>query len=130
MTFITTGVLAFGGNKKAKGKQGNFKQVMAQLKLSEDQKDKLKVMRSENRDKSKMSKGEMKDLHMKLEVGFSGQETESELRSLHQKIKTIRMAKMDKRFERMMRIRSVLNSTQRKKFFELHKNMRKNRKGH
>ena len=130
LAFTTSGAFAFGGGgKKGKGGKGQFKQILKQLELTDEQKDKLKSIRKENKDKYRMTKGEMKELHEKLEDGFSSNSSESELQGLHTKIKEIRIKKMDKRFNRMMSIRSVLNETQRKRFFELHKSMRKNKRG-
>ena len=134
MTMVLVGMTASGayafGGKKEKGGNGEFRKILKQLDLSDEQKEKLKSMREESKDKSKPNKGEMKELHTKLQAAFTSNASDSELITLHTQIKELRMKHMDRKFNRMIGIRSVLNETQRKKFFELHQQMRKGKRGH
>ena len=85
--------------------------------------------RKENKGKYKTNKGEGKKLHSELQEAFKSNASDSTLTDLHNKIKTVRNTRMDRKFNKMMSIRSVLNETQRKNFFELHQEMKKGRRG-
>src|SRR5690606_17484552 len=117
---------AFGGGNKG-GEKKHFKKIMQQLDLSDEQKTKLKSFKEENKG-DKPKKGELKELNEKLQTGFLNNASDSELKDIHNQIKALKTSRMDKRFNHMMNIKSVLNDVQRKKFFELKEQMRSNRK--
>lgn len=113
----------------AKGdKKGFMKEVLSQLNLTEEQKTKLKELRKDKKPK-KSDHGEIKKLREELQAKYASNASESELKSIHNKIKELRNSKIDNRFERMTKIRSVLTLEQRKKFQELMQQKRQSRKG-
>lgn len=119
---------AFGGGKGG-GKKGGFGKILKQLDLTEEQEAKLKTLRKAKKEDRGKNKGEMKELHEKMKAAFINGKNDSEVQALHTQIKAMKMEKMDKRFQHMMDIRSVLTPDQRKKFFELQHSMRGHKKG-
>lgn len=100
---------------------GGMKEIMKQLDLTDEQKEKLKSLREENKKMEKGDKGEIKELWKQMEEKFGTSASESELRTLHDKMKSLRTQKADNRFNRLMKIRNILTVEQRKKFQELRK---------
>lgn len=130
MLLLTSHAYAFGGGKQ-KGQHGErgFAKILKQLDLSDDQKQKLKEFRKEKKEDRKSHKGDMKAMHEKMKQAFISGKSEAELKTLHNEIKAQKIEKMDKRFEHMMKIRSVLTQEQRAKFFELQHSMRGKHRG-
>lgn len=103
--------------------------IFRQLNLSEDQKSKLKAMRSANKDtnraKRKEIKAKLKDIRMKMKAG--GVSTD-ELKSLHSQKKSLKNEMMDLRFSRMLALKEILTAEQFQKFQELRKDRKEERR--
>lgn len=124
VAFMAPNVWAESKEKGSRGEgRGGFGKILKQLELTDDQKEALKASRkahkAENKDSKTNSREELKGLRNELKAKFASDASESELRSLHTKIKTLRSAKAEKRFGKMMNIRKILTVEQRKKFQEL-----------
>lgn len=103
-----------------KGKMGGgFKQILKQLDLTKEQQEKLKALKDDDGEDWKKTRAEMKENRDKMKEAFKSSSSEADVRKLHESIKATRIQKMDRRFDKMMKIRSVLTPEQRVKFIEL-----------
>ncbi|MFT6630551.1 MAG: protein CpxP [Bacteriovoracaceae bacterium] len=112
------------GRKGGKGEGKGFSKILKQLDLSDDQKVKLKELRKAKKSAGKSDHGELKKLREEMKSKFASSASESEIRALHNKIKTMRHAKGDERFSRVMEIRNILTVEQRKQFQSLQEERR------
>lgn len=112
---------------KKEGK-GHMKEILSQLNLSDEQKEQLKAARKENKKLGKGQKEEIKKLWQQMKDKFGTAASESEMRSLHNKLMSLKSEKREKRFNRIMKIRNILNVEQRKKFQQLRMAKRKGKK--
>jgi len=114
----------------AKGKdfRKKHKQIFKQLNLTKEQRSKMKTLRANNKGSMKSLRQQKKKIRQQMNTALSSNTDESKLRSLHSEITKIHGQLKDAKFERMLAIRKILTPEQRTQFFELKKQMRKNRR--
>lgn len=110
--------------KRGKGHSKIFKE----LGLSEDQMIKVKALRKEDRGLNKEVKRTIRANREKMKEVFASGSSDSELRTLHKEMKTLRNQRDDKKFEKMLKIRSILTPEQRVKFQKLKSKRRQGKK--
>jgi Spy/CpxP family protein refolding chaperone len=64
-----------------------------------------------------------------MKGAFKSNANESKLRSIHSKIQSYRNQMSDLRFEKLLKVRSILTAEQRAKFDELKAQMKEKRRG-
>lgn len=114
-----------------KGKGKGFGKIFKELGLSDEQKEKIKSFRLEGKKSKanhKESKEKIKALREKMKASFASSASESELKALHTELTGLRSQQNNERFEKMLKIRSVLTPEQRVKFQELKGNKREGKK--
>ncbi len=104
-----------GSNAFAKHHRG----MMKELNLSEEQRKQMKEIRSANRDQMKSLRTQKKELHEKMQNLLKTNGSDSDLKSLHEKLSQTKAQMGKLRFEQMLAIRKILNEDQRKKFHEM-----------
>lgn len=112
----------------AKGDRKRGK-VFKELGLSSEQMDKVKSLRKEDKGSGKEIRKSIKEKREQIKKAFASSASDSDLRALHEDIKKLRLQKDDARFEKMLKIRSILTPEQRVKFQEL-KSKNRSRKKH
>lgn len=106
-----------------------WKKMMEQLELSDDQKEELREIRKSSKDSHKALKKTIKEKRKTLETLLREDAAEADIRTAHQELQALKQVKVNQRFEKMMSIREILNAEQRKKFHEL-RPKRKGKHGH
>lgn len=117
-TFSISDTYAKRGGGKGMGK------ILKQLDLSDEQKEKLKAHRETNQGNKELRK-QVKELREKMKASFDSNASDTELRRVHSELKSIRSQIADKRFEKMLFIRSILTTDQWRKL----QAMKEQRKG-
>lgn len=117
---LSFGLTLFAKSKEAPRAMGMMK-VLQQLDLTAEQKEKLKELRKNRKDggHGKENVEEVRKLRQELKEKFASNASDSELRKINDKMKSLRSSKTDLRFERMMEVRAILTVEQRKKFQDL-----------
>ena len=122
---IFTSPLCFakGGEHK-----GHLKKIFKQLDLSKEQKQSLKKLREEKSADMKGLRQQKKALRDSMSEAMMSDASDDQLRSLHKEVHS-KMANIQSqiktnRFEKILKIRSVLSPAQRKTFFEMKKKMK------
>ena len=105
------------GKKRGGGKRKG--KILKQLDLTSEQKDQFKKFRQENKTNRKAKREQIKSLRAEMKKSFQSDASESSLRTLHAKLKGLRSQMADSRFNKMLKIRSVLTPEQRTKFYQL-----------
>ncbi len=131
-TFIITTITILtltSVNLHAAGK-GKVNGIMKQLDLSQEQRASLKeVRKTYSRAQIKENKKQIKTKREELKNAMLNNGSDGQLKSLHQEIQNLKNSISNLRFEKLMKVRSILTSEQRIKFHKLRSEKRKNRKG-
>ena len=123
-------VLAFTLPASAEGGKWHERRNMMfkNLDLDDDQKEKLKEVRSRFRPQMKTFRKKRRELRKSMHKAMESDTSESDLRSMHKEVSDNQRISGDLRFEKMIEIRRVLKPDQRAKFFEMKREMRKKRR--
>ena len=108
--------VSFAKDKKG-GKGMGMMQMLKELDLSKEQKEKMKALRSEAPKKS--NRDEIKALKEQLQQKFASNAKDAELKALNDKIIDAESNQRKSMYERVLKIRSILTPEQRKKFLKL-----------
>jgi Spy/CpxP family protein refolding chaperone len=123
-------ILSLSSSALAQGKRGGGKRIgkiLKQLDLSAEQKEQFKKFRQASKSDRKSKRTEVKSLRAEMKKSFQTNASDSSLKSLHQKLKALRGEMADFRFNKMLKIRSILTSDQRTKFYQLRADQRQSR---
>jgi len=116
--------LAFGAldaqARRDRGGHGHGDYMFKKLDLTKEQKEKLADLRKNQKGDIKETVKKMRSLREKAKTAFEGTASDSELKAIHQEMKTLRSEIEDQRFQRILAIRSILTPEQRKKFHDGH----------
>ena len=104
------------------------KHLAQKLDLSSEQMEKIQAHRKENKTKGKDIRSQMKKTKDEIDKAFVNGDSTASLNALHSKIKSLKTSQMDIQFNKLVFMKSVLNSEQRQKFIEMKKG-RKKKKG-
>ena len=128
LAFTSPVCFAKGGGHK------HLKKIFEQLDLSPEQKKSLKSLRDNKDTSMKDLREKKKSLKNTIGEAMMSDASEAKLRSLHTdisaQISSIQSQIKTKRFEKMLKIRSILAPEQRKTFFEMKKKMKKGKGRH
>ena len=124
---------AVGSNAEARrgergGKGSMHKKVMKELNLTVEQKEKIAIIRGEERKARKAKREQRKELKESMHqaiVNFN----ESEMRKAHNQLEELRANHNNKRFENLIKLLKILTPEQRKEFAELNKKYKDRRNG-
>jgi Spy/CpxP family protein refolding chaperone len=108
------------------GRKGE--RLAKKLDLSSDQIEKVKAHRKENKGQGKEVRQQMKQAKLDLDKAFSNGDSDSGLKAIHSRLKDLKSKQMDIQFNKLIFMKSVLNSEQREKFVKMRKG-KKHRKG-
>lgn len=109
-------VQALGGQQD--GMQGEFK-LMEQLDLTTDQKQKLKAIYYQNKDRLLQRKQAVRQVTKELRDLMVGTASADEVRTKYQQVEAVRQQLEAESFECMLATRDVLTPTQRSQFAQL-----------
>ncbi len=126
--FITVMIMSLSLNAMSAGKErGKHRKmgIMKELDLSAEQRKELKEFRKSSKESKKTTRAEIKSLREQMKKSFQSNASESSLKSMHEKLKTLRSNMADFRFNKMLKIRSILTPDQRAKFYELRSKRKK-----
>jgi len=124
MMFVlaTLPFLAFSFDAEARGRGGKMNreggpaEMMKELNLSAEQREKLVEIRKANRAKMETLRDKMNDFHKKMEEALQSNASADEARKLHKEYRPLRQEMEDQRFEQILKVREILTPDQRKKF--------------
>ena len=108
---------------------GEFRHILQQLDLSDDQKAQLKKARQDVGTQMKNLRSQMKDLRKQMFDAMKTNADDAKLTSYHNQIKEVHSKLADMRFQKMIAVRKILNDSQRAKYFELMSQRRGHHKG-
>lgn len=94
--------------------------LMKELKLTAEQKEKIKAEREKRKSDMKATREKSKAAREKLREAFQQNASADQLRALKNEVQAAHMALANARFEGMLAIREVLTPEQRTKFNEWH----------
>ena len=113
------------------GKHGgkHMKKVLSQLDLTADQKTQIKSLHEGERQNHKQAKEQMKKDKEAFKAAMSDSSvSDSKLKEMHEALINSKIAKMRSKFDKALKIRSVLTSEQQVKFRALMKEHKKNKR--
>lgn len=112
--------------------KGDFhEKILKQLNLTTEQAAQLKAIKQSEKADIKKMREDKKALHDKMKQALASDSSEEALRKIHNQKMDLRKQIADARFEKMLSVRKILTSEQRKKFHELMEKKRGRRgRGH
>lgn len=119
IVFILSLVLTSSVFARGKERGDKIEKVMKSLNLSEDQYKKLKEYKSSTRSKYKGLRKEIKKAKESLRDGFINNVSDSELKTRNEKVLALRSQMTEKRFNKVLFLKNLLNDEQRKKYMEM-----------
>jgi Spy/CpxP family protein refolding chaperone len=125
--FILTLSTSSFAEGKRRGGAKRVGKILKQLELTQEQKEQFKKFRQETKTNRKSKREEIKSLRAEMKKSFQSDASESSLRSLHEKLKNLRSQMADFRFNKMIKIRSILTTEQRAKFNQLRAEQKQSR---
>lgn len=134
-TLVMTSIISFADddNEGRKNFKARKAEMMKSLNLTEEQQKQMKEIRSGN-DKSGMKnkRALIKKKMEEMDSAISGNASSEEIKSLHLEIQQLKNQKANARLDKMLKMREILTSEQRKKFHEMKKKRRgkRGRKNH
>ena len=105
-----------------------IQKIFKELNLTKEQKEKLKKQRKEELKKRSKTEKEIHEARQEMQNSFASTKSNKYLKKLHQKFQNLRNKMADLRFEKTMKLRSILTLEQRKKFTEIMKPKRNKQK--
>ena len=100
--------------------------LMEQLNLSQDQKQKLQAIHSQNKDEISQRKQAVRQATRELRDLMAGNASADEIRAKHQQVQDLRQQLEKVSFESMLAMREVLTPAQRSQFAQLMEQGKKN----
>ena len=110
------------GPKRAEGGKHNW---MAQLNLSEEQKQKLQATRSQYKDQIFQRKQAVRQITQQLRDLMVSNASADEIRAKHQQVQQLRQQLEEASFESMLATREILTLDQRRQYAQLMEKRRK-----
>jgi len=110
------------------GHEGKKDKWMAELNLTEEQKEKLKPIREDFHEKKKGMRTEMREARKELQAAFKTDASEKSLRKKFKKLQALKNKMANSRIEKMFAIRRILTLEQREKLKAFHHG-RKHKRG-
>lgn len=107
------------------GHHRDGQKIFRKLNLTEDQRSKMKELRSGNKGVRKELRQQIKATRQKMKTPNL---TTDQMKSIHEELKGLENQMMDLRFQRMLQVKEILTAEQFEKFKSLRKDRRKDRK--
>jgi len=118
---------AFARKRGKGGEDGGRQRIFKELGLNDNQKAKMKEIRSSRKAKMKQLKENKKNAREAFKSALGSGSSDSNLKSLHKEMLSAHNNFKTYRFETMLQTRSLLDDNQKKKFHELKSKMRHKR---
>lgn len=128
---LSTQAMARGGEGKGKG---HFKELAKELNLTKEQMEKIKTHRksmkssSGSKEDRKAKREKRKQYKQDLKQAFINGESDSKIAEIHGKIQSLRSGNKERRIQKMIFMKNILNKEQRVKFMEIREKKRSERK--
>lgn len=105
------------GAAQAKGGfgKGGLRQMVEELNLTDEQKEKAKKIHQDGRDAIKAKREAMKKAHDELEAAIQGKATDDEVRAKFAALQKVQEDFAKARFEKVLALRAILTPDQRAK---------------
>ena len=129
LTAFALAFMIFSHAEARRGGHGFHRQIFKQLNLSDEQKNKLKEIRSGQKEHMKALRTNKRELREKFHEAIRSNKPEAELRKLHGELQAARNTFHTARFERLLSIRKILTPEQRIQFHELRRHHKRQRRG-
>ena len=104
-------------NEMGRGRM--LKEVMEQLSLTDEQKNKMKENRKNSRESGKKLRGNLKAKRKAIQEALKSDANVDQLQAKHKEVQAARNAMDDFRFQQQMFVRSILTKEQRQKFVSI-----------
>ena len=108
------------GGKRGRG----LEKVLSQLNLSKEQMQKIKSFKQNTKSSRRETRSKIQAARKEMNEAFNSSASDSDLMAKHDKLKKLKAEMADLRFDKMLKIRSVLTSEQRSKYYKLKQGMR------
>ncbi|MBW4580082.1 MAG: Spy/CpxP family protein refolding chaperone [Tildeniella nuda ZEHNDER 1965/U140] len=99
---------------------------LKELNLSADQLQKMRVIRSQYKDKISQGRHAVRKSRQELQALMGGDASEAQIREKYNQVKTLKQQVADAQFESMLATRNVLNADQRRTFASQMQKQRQN----
>lgn len=93
--------------------------VFKELNLSQEQKKKLKDIKKAGKESTKELRQSHRKLRQQLQEAMRSETSDEDLRKLNRELRQAEAELKDLKFEKILKIRAILNKEQREKFHEL-----------
>lgn len=105
-----------GGTNRPQNFQQRGREMLEELGLTEEQKQKIKELQGGFQESSGNKRDAMRALHEKMKNAMEGSASDEELMNLHEEMQKAQWDVKTDHFKQMLKIRGVLTPEQRKKF--------------
>lgn len=119
-------------NEQNQGRRGGKDNMMEQLNLSADQKQRMESIRNQYKDQIRQREAAVRAARQEMKTMMDGNASTAQIRTKHEQISALQQQLMSTRMEMMLAMREVLTPEQRARMAELMKQRREqmsNRRG-